>query len=103
MKRLAELEGTAYVELLPGSYLGEHWNEGSVYFEEQTFAPLDAILRRRLPSYDPLAFTEISESVWRRVVADLAAGASLPAELAELSAWLLETCREHGTVTVLGL
>lgn len=76
LKDKAELEGTAYVELLPGKYNKQCWNEGSLFFEEEIFGYLEAIISRHFPAYDHYAFTEISASKWSAIVKDFIALAS---------------------------
>lgn len=70
IRNKAELEGTAYIELLPGRYNKQCWNEGSLFFEEDVFGYLEAIISRHVPSYDHYAFTEISANRWAAIVRD---------------------------------
>jgi len=73
IRNKAELEGTAYIELLPGRYNEQCWNEGSLFFEEEVFWYLEPIISRHVPSYDHYAFTEISVSKWAAIVKDFQA------------------------------
>jgi hypothetical protein len=66
----AELEGTAYVELLPGPYKKQCWNDGSLFFEEEVFGYLEPIILRHVPGYDHYAFTEITANKWAAIVSD---------------------------------
>ena len=66
----AELEGTAYVELLPGPYKKQCWNEGSLFFEEEVFGYMEPIILRHFPAYDHYAFTEITASKWASITKD---------------------------------
>ena len=70
IRNKAELEGTAYIELLPGRYNKQCWNEGSLFFEEEVFGYMEPIISRHVPSYDHYAFTEISASKWAAIVRD---------------------------------
>ena len=76
IKHKVELEGTAYIELLPGKYNKQCWNEGSLFFEEETFGYLEAIISRHIASYDHYAFTEISAAKWAVITRDFLALAS---------------------------
>jgi len=77
-----ELEGTAYVELLPGPYRKQCWNDGSLFFEEEVFGYLEPIILRQVPSYDHYAFTEITANKWASIVSDFR---SLEVELGRAS------------------
>jgi hypothetical protein len=70
IRNKTELEGTAYVELLPGPYIQQCWNEGSLFFEEEVFGYLEPIIHRHVPAYDHYAFTEITASGWAAIVRD---------------------------------
>ena len=65
-----ELEGTAYVELLPGAYKKQCWNDDSLFFEEEVFGYLEPIVLRHFPAYDHYAFTEIAAPKWESIVED---------------------------------
>jgi hypothetical protein len=70
IKSKAELNGTAYVELLPGAYSNKCWNENSLFFEEEVFGYLENIISRHVPSYDHYAFTQIDKEAWDKIVSD---------------------------------
>lgn len=70
IKYISELNGTAYVELLPGAYQQLCWNANSLFFEEEVFGYLENIISRHLPSYDHYAFTEIDNETWSKIVLD---------------------------------
>lgn len=70
IKSKNELNGTAYVELLPGIYKDQCWNENSLFFDEEVFGYLENIISRHVPTYDHYAFTEISSETWGNIVAD---------------------------------
>jgi hypothetical protein len=57
-----ELEGTCYMEILPGPYREKCWNEGSLFFEEEVFGYLEPIIKRHVETYDHYAFTEIKRN-----------------------------------------
>ena len=63
-----DLEGTAYVELLPGTYSGQCWQPGSLFFTEERWAHVEPIIRQCVPSYDHYAFTDVPAAQWRCVI-----------------------------------
>jgi hypothetical protein len=67
IKNKSELEGTGYIELLPGAYNGVTWNEGSLFFQEETFGYLEMSLEKHAPDYNRYAFTEIKLGVWLEI------------------------------------
>ena len=71
IKDKAHLKGTAYIELMPGKYKGECWNQGSLFLDEDTFGFFEGIISKHLPEYDHYAFTEVSSSRWQSIVARL--------------------------------
>jgi hypothetical protein len=65
------LEGTAYIEILPGLYEDECWNEGSLFLDEESFGFLERIIGRNVPDYNHYAFMEVEKHAWERIVAEL--------------------------------
>jgi len=78
------LQGTVFVELLPGRYKGTFWNNDSIFFDEETFGFFEAIIEHEAPDYDHYSFTEISRPKWLRIVARLRVFA---AELRAVESW----------------
>ena len=70
IRNKSELKGTAYVELLPGPYRKQSWNDDSLFFEEEVFGYMEPMILRHFPAYDHYAFTEIAASTWALVVKD---------------------------------
>lgn len=68
IKDLAELEGSCYIEILPGQYQGKCWNQESVFFDEETFGYFEKIIETEYADYDHYAFNEITRDVWLRIV-----------------------------------
>jgi hypothetical protein len=66
----ADLKGTAYVEFQPGSFVGNHWQEGSVFVTQQVFGYVAPIVSRHFPNLNPYGPSAISGSTWREVIAD---------------------------------
>jgi hypothetical protein len=68
LKEKSDLEGTAYIELLPGKYTGKCWNKGSLFLDEAMFGFFEKIVERSLPEYDHYAFTEVSSTRWQPII-----------------------------------
>lgn len=66
-----ELEGSCYIEILPGKYNGVCWNSESIYFDEESFTFFEKTISMAQPNYDHFAFTEIDQKAWRRIVDQL--------------------------------
>jgi hypothetical protein len=64
------LEGTCYIEVLPGSYNGQCWNEGSLFFDEEVFGYLEPIIEKHVSAYNHYAFTEIEKTQWLAITDD---------------------------------
>jgi hypothetical protein len=69
---LKYLEGTAYIEILPGLYEDECWNEGSLFLDEESFGFLERIIGRNVPDYNHYAFMEVEKGVWEKTITELA-------------------------------
>lgn len=66
-----ELEGTCYIEVLPGKYQGKCWNAESVFFTEEHFRFIERTIIRHYPKHDHYAFSDINKHVWNNILADL--------------------------------
>lgn len=66
-----QLESTAYVEILPGAYRDECWNEGSLFLDEESFGFLECIIKRNVPAYDHYAFTKVEKRTWEQIFTEL--------------------------------
>ncbi|WP_339300803.1 hypothetical protein MKY92_11830 [Paenibacillus sp. FSL R5-0623] len=72
-----ELEGTGYIEVLPGKYLGHCWNENSIYFDEEVFGYIEKTIESIFSGYDHYAFNEIHRKTWEVILEDLKTFANL--------------------------
>lgn len=63
-----ELEGTCYIEVLPGKYNGKCWSDDSIFFSEEVFGFLEKSIEREYPEYDHYAFSEIHKETWLRIL-----------------------------------
>lgn len=68
----AALEGTAYIELLPGGYRDSCWNVGSVFLTEEVFGYFERIIERHEPRFDHFAFVDVERSTWTAILDDMA-------------------------------
>ena len=67
----AQLEGTAYFEFLPGRYANEHWNDGSVFLDEEIFCLIERPFMDSLSGYDHYAFCDVAAEQWQPVLTGL--------------------------------
>jgi hypothetical protein len=68
----AALEGTAYIELVPGGYRDSCWNAGSVFFTEEVFGFFEPIIERHEPRFDHFAFVDVERTTWNAILDDFA-------------------------------
>ncbi|HEX8363300.1 MAG TPA: hypothetical protein VF613_24485 [Longimicrobium sp.] len=68
----ATLEGTAYIELLPGGYRDSCWNAGSVFLTEEVFGYFEPIIERHEPRFDHFAFVDVERPTWNAILDDFA-------------------------------
>ena len=66
-----ELEGTCYMEVLPGKYDGKCWSDTSIFFDEDVFGLLEPIIERHAKGYDHFSFIEINKNAWLKIISDL--------------------------------
>jgi hypothetical protein len=96
----AQLDGTAYFEFLPGRYSDKHWNDTSVYIDEEVFCMIERPFQESLPRFDHFAFSDVSAKEWQAVLIQLArfrdriASASSPREVTELFMCLWDETRQ---------
>ena len=69
----ASLDGTQYFEILPGSYLGEHWVEGCRFVDEYTFGLFEGVFEKHWQQYDHYGIVQVARPQWEDVLEDLAA------------------------------
>lgn len=65
------LEGTCYIELSVGKYQGKHWENTSLFFDEETFAFIEAVFERNIPDYDHYGMNDAGSESWRKIVSEL--------------------------------
>ena len=65
------LEGTAYFEFLPGHYVKEHWNDSSVFLDEEIMCLIERPFMDALPDYDHYSFFDVSLTKWQGILSHL--------------------------------
>ena len=65
-----ELDSTGYVEIGPGKYSGEHWQDGFLFVWEDAFGLAEGIVMKHFPAYDSLSMNDIPSAVGRKVAAE---------------------------------
>ncbi|WP_444944351.1 hypothetical protein ACJJIK_04530 [Microbulbifer sp. ZKSA006] len=71
VKDKSELEGTCYIELSLGKYQGKHWEETSLFFDEEIFGLIEAIFERNIPGYDHYSMNDADSKSWNKIIAEL--------------------------------
>lgn len=70
-RETAELGGsTQYVEVGPGRYAGEHWQDGFLFIREDAFGIAEGIVTKHFPGYSHFGTNDISMDVGRAVIAE---------------------------------
>ncbi|MGD9588579.1 MAG: hypothetical protein AB7Q37_04135 [Pyrinomonadaceae bacterium] len=88
----AELDSTGYMEIGPGRYSGEHWQDGFLFVCEDAFAMAEGILAKHFRDYDHFAMNEIPREVGLRVIDEWRGAArSLPNSSTSQALSLLNT------------
>ena len=65
------LEGTAYFEFLPGYFAKEHWNNSSVFLDEEIMCLIERPFMDALPDCDHCAFFDVSFAQWQAILSNL--------------------------------
>ncbi len=68
---VSALNGTCYIEVLPGRYRQKAWNPESVYFGEEHFGFIEPAIERHFPGFNHYAFNDISVAVWEEILLGL--------------------------------
>jgi hypothetical protein len=67
-----ELEGTCYIELLPGKFDNSRfWSEESVFLEEEPIGFIEPIIIKHFSEYDHFGFQDIAFEEWHLIIKDL--------------------------------
>ncbi len=66
-----KLEGTCYIEIVPGKYQKKHWQKGSLFFDEEAFGFIEPIFERFINGYDHYSMNDASKTEWLKIVNEL--------------------------------
>ena len=64
----SKLEGTCYIEIVPGKYQKKHWQEGSLFVDEEVFGFIEPIFERFISGYDHYSMNDASKSEWIKII-----------------------------------
>ena len=67
----SELEGTCYIELSLGKYQGKHWEETSLFFNEDVFGLIEAIFEKHVAGYDHYHMNDADSGSWAKIIIEL--------------------------------
>ena len=104
----SKLEGTTYIELLPGPYKNKCWNKESVYIdtEHPHYRSLENLFEKHFKDFDLYSFEEYSKYEWLKF-SDLLKNSNtenIPSSfIDDLDYWLKRVLEEHDEVTFMGL
>lgn len=71
IKTKSELQGTHYIELSLGRYRRKHWEDTSLFFDEDVFALIEPIIVANVRRYDHYEINEVNAETWQAVIVDL--------------------------------
>ncbi len=71
IKNKSELDGTGYMELSLGKYEGKHWEETSLFFDEEVFGYIEHIFEKHVPNYDHYEMNDADKLSWQKIIRDL--------------------------------
>jgi hypothetical protein len=65
-----ELDSTGYMEIGPGRYSGQHWQDEFLFVWEDAFEMAEGILAKHFPAYDHLGMNDIPRDIGIRIIAE---------------------------------
>jgi hypothetical protein len=67
----SQLEGTCYIEIVPGKYQKKHWQKGSIFFDEEAFGFIEPIFEKFVNGYNHYGMNDASKTEWLKIVNEL--------------------------------
>lgn len=64
------LSDTCFIEIGPGKYSGNHWQEGFVFVDEDAFACAEGILQHYFSDYDHFGMNDIPKATGLLIIAE---------------------------------
>ncbi|SHF07945.1 hypothetical protein SAMN05444392_10785 [Seinonella peptonophila] len=65
-----ELDENDYIEIKPGKYTGLHWNDGSIFLDEEPFGMLIQSIMKQYPSFEYSSNNDIDHKTWRKIITE---------------------------------
>ncbi|MCB1143274.1 MAG: hypothetical protein H7A24_12350 [Leptospiraceae bacterium] len=65
------LNGTGYIELLPGKFDGKFWNENSLFIDHDIFNWIEPFIIKYFPAFEPYDFRIIESEIWSNISQDI--------------------------------
>lgn len=65
------LEGTCYFEISKGKYDGKHWQNTSLFFEEEIFGLIEYVFEKHCSKYSHYSMNDVSKSDWTKIREEL--------------------------------
>jgi hypothetical protein len=65
-----ELDSTGYMEIGPGKYSGEHWQDGFLFIWEDAFGMAEGIIAKHLPDYDHFGMNDIPKEIGKEIISE---------------------------------
>ncbi len=63
-----DFEGTAYIELVAGTYDGKHWQPGSCFVDDEDFVAVEGLILKHLSDYGHYKMNDISRPVCLAII-----------------------------------
>ncbi len=67
----SKLEGTCYIEIVPGKYQTKHWQKNSLFINEEAFGFIEPIFERFINGYDHYSMNDASKTEWLKIINEL--------------------------------
>ena len=67
----SQLDGTGYIEFSPGIYSGKHWQDGCIFFDEESYYYIEKIIEKNVPGYDFYEMNDADSVAWSAIIRDL--------------------------------
>jgi len=71
IKDKSQLEGTGYFELSLGKYKRVHWEDTSLFFDEEVFGLIEPVFDRHVAGYDHYDMMDANAEAWNMIIKDL--------------------------------
>lgn len=104
----SKLDGSTYIELLPGIYKDKCWNKESAYIdaEHPNYGLLEELFEKHFKDFDPYSFQTYPKAEWLGFL-DLLQKSnsnSIPISFIEdFSNWFKEALKQNDEVTFMGI